>query len=1570
MVSSISLDKFLSFQGLTPNRHPIIRFFISSTFTDMEEERDILHDILSSLAEEYASKGWQIESVDLRWGISRKEGLDNRTMSTCLEEIDNCRAVSPRPNFILLTGERYGWIPIPERIPENVVYSLSFSGSEQSLFHKWYFLDRNSLPEPSYFLKGRTGRFTDEKVYNEEALRPLENLFVWNSGRLRMIYGKSATAQEIFKGGFIQGEEGSVIAYSRTLHHVPKEKRSVFFDSSLESTVAQKILSRSVKKWFGGHHFIQNDLTFDEYVEGSWRENFRREFSDALRAVIGKEIEEAKKPSLEYERTEHISFAFTQSEHFTGREAELSAVRSYILDNDSRHPLWITGEEGTGKTALLSSVAASFLADRNYDTVVRFCGKTPDSSDYDSLRLSLDEEIGNISGLRMSFNQSLAPKKEGFFDFTYAESRKHSFKKPLVLILDSVDAFGKDFGEIFGELKPGVKVILSSKRGPRHPVGKIIPLGEGGFPPLDFIREGLERRGRTLTVMQFGMVERQLVSVPRPALYYDLLCDYLSSFTSEDDIPLLPEDTPSLVKAILERAIRKDSAHGYGLLPTILLCIHLDREGLTEKEILSIISSDDGDYALVMSGHTVQKNHDDPFLREIPPIVWARMRRMVSPLLRLVQKGQRLSFKMLSTPISNIVYNALSDKETLLSVTERLYSFHRLGVGKHSPHSIVESQYSAVLYLIAYRNVHGVGEDYIRLRDKVIRESFSDPSFLVEKLALDRKDLLRMSDYLCSGLLRHDTDERAALWMERLSSLKKTFSLLRSSSPEALRAEIKNLPSDNILRKLAFTGNVPSENLLSDVLLWEDSIVETADVESIGSGAISSDGKNILYLENDGTFDVCRFYGPSGREPIYFSSPVSKVVASDDLGTVIAYDDCGYKSDIVICMGGKRGAIKGRIPQKVDLSSDGTRYAVWEEGTVSVYEGFKGVRSTGCSSPGCMTEDGKYLWYIDGESLFRMEVSTGRRLIIDRVSYGEGNLLSITAGFVRVASGSEHICLISYHTGLAVSSSYGGCGVILGEDGMAHFFPVDVKLDFGIDNYPWSNYDESSIIIRNPNSQLVVYSADKTEVKIRLTDILYAPELVDLSGDFSYALTKDGNILDMKSFLKSVYLKNMTNAGINSFASSRDGRNLILSIGKERGLEYYPFVLTLSSPEKGCQTRKTVPPFEGSVDYFARAVIAPDSSFALLSTFGNDCQILKCSPDCQRKEGIARTGSVCTALAISSDNRYLLGATGSYFLPFHEKDLNHKNRIYLFNADCSPIREMELDSDEVGDVREDIRFTPDNRYAIWNGCVIIDLLSGEATNTADSLNMAGVSFDWGCTGRYSVADEDSPLLRISSFLHPDGKTLFYNYVKDPMGFDQLMMVRLSIPDGKKEEWPTEYRIIGISPSGKVFLFLDGEDSLLVSSSADGPFRKLSSEVKYAILTLDERYIYAAGKDGILRLVSLEGMNIPLSYIGESYDMSICGKGLYATNREGRLFFFEADKAFGINDFAWATFTFHYDLEKGQRESSPSAVCPHCGAVIRNDKWVEEIKNGGDTPSQIEGMCPHCQGRVLFTPFFG
>jgi nephrocystin-3 len=84
-----------------------IRIFLSSTFRDFGEERDLLvKRVFPALRARLKDRFVELVDVDLRWGITAEEAERGEVLPICLAEIDRAR-----PYFIGMLGERYGWIP-------------------------------------------------------------------------------------------------------------------------------------------------------------------------------------------------------------------------------------------------------------------------------------------------------------------------------------------------------------------------------------------------------------------------------------------------------------------------------------------------------------------------------------------------------------------------------------------------------------------------------------------------------------------------------------------------------------------------------------------------------------------------------------------------------------------------------------------------------------------------------------------------------------------------------------------------------------------------------------------------------------------------------------------------------------------------------------------------------------------------------------------------------------------------------------------------------------------------------------------------------------------------------------------------------------------------------------------------------------------------------------------------------------------------------------------------------------------------------------------------------------------
>ena len=84
-----------------------LRVFISSTFRDLQEEREYLvKRIFPEIRAICRERGITFTEVDLRWGLTEEVQVLGQIIRTCLEEVDRCR-----PYFLGIVGDRYGYTP-------------------------------------------------------------------------------------------------------------------------------------------------------------------------------------------------------------------------------------------------------------------------------------------------------------------------------------------------------------------------------------------------------------------------------------------------------------------------------------------------------------------------------------------------------------------------------------------------------------------------------------------------------------------------------------------------------------------------------------------------------------------------------------------------------------------------------------------------------------------------------------------------------------------------------------------------------------------------------------------------------------------------------------------------------------------------------------------------------------------------------------------------------------------------------------------------------------------------------------------------------------------------------------------------------------------------------------------------------------------------------------------------------------------------------------------------------------------------------------------------------------------
>nr|XP_032822732.1 NACHT domain- and WD repeat-containing protein 1 [Petromyzon marinus] len=136
-----------------PEASNLVRVFLSSTFSDMQTERDTLLDKAYPELQAFCQeRGLTFEVVDMRWGVRDTVAVDHMTTELCLREIESCQKTSVGPTFVALLGNRYGYRPLPRTIPEAEMEALRGCASreETEQLEAWFWRDANA--EPPLFL--------------------------------------------------------------------------------------------------------------------------------------------------------------------------------------------------------------------------------------------------------------------------------------------------------------------------------------------------------------------------------------------------------------------------------------------------------------------------------------------------------------------------------------------------------------------------------------------------------------------------------------------------------------------------------------------------------------------------------------------------------------------------------------------------------------------------------------------------------------------------------------------------------------------------------------------------------------------------------------------------------------------------------------------------------------------------------------------------------------------------------------------------------------------------------------------------------------------------------------------------------------------------------------------------------------------------------------------------------------------------------------------------------------------------------------------------------------------------
>lgn len=352
----------------------IFRVFVSSTFSDLVAERNVLQKKAFPALREYCRRrGARFQAIDLRWGVSQEAALDQQTMNICRRELKQCQTLSPQPNFIVLLGDRYGWRPLPPQIEasefEEILAQVPkldkalltsdadvppWRDGEHTERTGWYRKDRNAVPE-TYVLQPRRIEFPQEaspkdrkrigdaeyqdwEVLQERMrfifLQAIEKLG-WPSGDPRRFkYEASATHQEI-RAGALEAEnpETHVFCYFRHIKDLPQDERAAKYrdirDHAVDGDAGEDLarLKQQLGRLLPDEHVHSAETTWKEPQPKAYLDALCTQVEEDLRGVIDSELEAFEhQPELAREREAHREFGAERARHFIGRSDALEKI--------------------------------------------------------------------------------------------------------------------------------------------------------------------------------------------------------------------------------------------------------------------------------------------------------------------------------------------------------------------------------------------------------------------------------------------------------------------------------------------------------------------------------------------------------------------------------------------------------------------------------------------------------------------------------------------------------------------------------------------------------------------------------------------------------------------------------------------------------------------------------------------------------------------------------------------------------------------------------------------------------------------------------------------------------------------------------------------------------------------------------------------------------------------------------------------------------------------------------------------------------------------------------------------
>jgi hypothetical protein len=686
-------------EGLSPMLLKAFRLFVSSTFADFSAERELLQSKVFPALDAYcAAKSHQFYPIDLRWGVNEEAQLDQRTAEICLEEVRAAKGYPP-PNFLIMIGGRYGWVPLPYAIARDefkaIIAWLEDRDRHDSAraLGSLYHLDDNHLVArdlseagmddnpltSAYTLRSRVDDMPELKSVeawaNLEAQlrRALQEAAdgLLTLGRINTAahekYFLSLTEQEIIHGlpGYPHGfdtasppstDGPAAIAFIRQIvsgsgaSHVEREARLDALKDGIRSALPEDSI-------------VTARVACDESgrLDETYLANFAGQVQAKLETAIDKQvarveaIERSPDFALESERRTHRAFDDERLKIFVGRESNLTSIARYLAGVSDR-PLVLHGRSGLGKSALMARAIAAVEAASGTPVTARFIGASPASSNTRSLLVSLIDDLaahGIVS--------KLAEYEQDTNKFNaQIKALLSSIDKPAIVFLDALDQLQKprDLGWLPHKLPQALKLVLSVLDDQAYETDSAIYRSLRGRLASEVFLEiepltsaqgreilfALEQRTRhRLQEGQRDYIIEKFENGGASPLYLRIAFEIARGWRSTVRVGagrhVLAQDIAAVI-AQLSEELSGVHHHEPELVTRTLGYLAAAKDGLSTKELTEVLSRD------VDVMRAISSEEHGAHTEKLPPSVWVRLNRDLASFLieKLIDDQPLLQF--------------------------------------------------------------------------------------------------------------------------------------------------------------------------------------------------------------------------------------------------------------------------------------------------------------------------------------------------------------------------------------------------------------------------------------------------------------------------------------------------------------------------------------------------------------------------------------------------------------------------------------------------------------------------------------------------------------------------------------------------------------------------------------------------------------------------------------------------------------------------------------------------------------------------------------------------------------